>query len=116
MSGRPDMGIGITGCRAGVQSAVVVKTASKDFYPGAAYAQVRAVKLYNPNLSLYGMSTPDDFWSALSSSRNADGFLPRFILFNVDGAKPVRCVPKLSSGDPPASLIETSRTIYQAVY
>ncbi|WP_143197795.1 hypothetical protein [Bradyrhizobium sp. AS23.2] len=47
---------------------------AKDFYQGAAYAQNRAVKLFNPNLSIYGMSTPAEFWNAVTSSRNADGF------------------------------------------
>lgn len=89
---------------------------AKDFYAGAAYAATAAVKLFNPNLSIYGMSTPDDFWSALSSARTADGFLPRFLLFNVEGAKPERVRPAQSSGKAPAHLVEASRDIYQAVY
>ncbi|TXN75094.1 DUF3987 domain-containing protein [Methylobacterium sp. WL18] len=89
---------------------------AKDFYAGAAYAASAAVKLFNPNLSIYGMSTPDDFWSALSSARTADGFLPRFLLFNVEGAKPERVRPAQSSGKAPACLVEASRAIYQAVY
>ncbi|WP_114943489.1 bifunctional DNA primase/polymerase [Microvirga calopogonii] len=89
---------------------------AKDFYGGSAYAQTRAVKLYNPNLCLYGLSTPDDFWSALSTARSADGFLPRFLLFNVEGPKPARVTPRLNGGNPPSSLVEGSRAVYEAVY
>jgi hypothetical protein len=89
---------------------------AKDFYAGAAYAQTKAVKLYNPNLCIYGLSTPDDFWSALSTARSADGFLPRFLLFNVEGSKPSRVVPRLKSGNPPPELIRGTHAVFEAVY
>jgi hypothetical protein len=47
---------------------------AKDFYPGAAYANIKGVRLFNPNLSILGLSTPSDFWSAVTSARGSDVF------------------------------------------
>jgi hypothetical protein len=89
---------------------------AKDFYAGAAYANIKEVKLFNPNLSILGLSTPSDFWSAVTSARGSDGFLPRFLLFNIDTPKPKRVKPEASGGQPPADLVEAVRALYSAVY
>jgi hypothetical protein len=89
---------------------------AKDFYAGAAYATIKEVKIFNPNLSILGLSTPSDFWSAVTSARGSDGFLPRFLLFNIDTPKPKRVKPAASGGQPPPRLIERVQALYCAVY
>lgn len=89
---------------------------AKDFYAGAAYANLKEVKLFNPNLSILGLSTPSDFWSAVTSARGSDGFLPRFLLFNIDAPKAKRVKPMASVGQPPEDLIKAVQSLYTAVY
>lgn len=89
---------------------------AKDFYAGAAYAGNRAVRLYNPNLVVSGMSTPGDFWSAVASARTYDGFLARFLIFNITSRKPALTTPTANEAEPPARVIEGSKNIYRAVY
>jgi hypothetical protein len=62
-------------------------SASSTFFEGAAYRGNPPKRIYNPNLCIHGTSTPEQFWSALSSASAEDGLLPRLILFNVDGAR-----------------------------
>lgn len=64
------------------------------YFEGAAYAQVKAVKLEAPNLCIYGTSTGDDFWNSVSGLSLRDGFLARLLLFNVEGVKPELTIPK----------------------
>jgi hypothetical protein len=75
-------------------------------FAGAEYAGEAAAKIFAPNLSLSGTSTPEDFWSALTSLSTADGLLARFILINVDGPKPPRRAPSIGPREVPADLIE----------
>src|ERR1700682_5558028 len=59
------------------------------YFEGAAYAgSASPEKLHNPNLCIYGTSTPEDFWGSVSSLNTTDGLLPRFLLFNVTGPTP----------------------------
>lgn len=84
-------------------------------YDGDAYAAGVTEKLYYPNLSIYGTSTPDEFWSSLTSSRASDGFLPRFLLFNVSGEKPEFVEEPVQRRDkPPERLIKGVREIAEA--
>jgi hypothetical protein len=84
------------------------------YFEGAAYAGAAAEKLHNPNLCMYGTSTPEDFWTSVGSSNTADGLLPRFLLFNVGGPKPSRVVAKKLVYDVPESLIESCRSLAMA--
>ncbi|WP_051264167.1 bifunctional DNA primase/polymerase [Rhizobium leucaenae] len=68
-------------------------SASSTFFEGAAYRGSPPKRIYNPNLCVHGTSTPEQFWSALSSASAEDGLLPRLILFHVTGKKPPVVVP-----------------------
>lgn len=63
-------------------------SASSTFFEGAAYRGSPPKRIYNPVLCIHGTSTPEQFWSALSSASAEDGLLPRLILFHVTGKKP----------------------------
>lgn len=69
-------------------------SASSTFFEGAAYRGSPPKRIYNPNLCIHGTSTPEQFWSALSSASAEDGLLPRLILFHVTGKKPEPVVPE----------------------
>ena len=69
-------------------------SASTTFFEGAAYRGSPPKRIYNPNLCIHGTSTPEQFWSALSSASAEDGLLPRLILFHVTGKKPATVVPQ----------------------
>ncbi|MGG7534661.1 bifunctional DNA primase/polymerase [Rhizobium sp. 12,4] len=69
-------------------------SASSTFFEGAAYRGSPPKRIYNPNLCIHGTSTPEQFWTALSSASAEDGLLPRLILFHVTGKKPPTVVPQ----------------------
>jgi hypothetical protein len=69
-------------------------SASSTFFEGAAYRGTPPKRIYNPNLCIHGTSTPEQFWSALSSASAEDGLLPRLILFHVIGKKPPVVAPQ----------------------
>lgn len=69
-------------------------SASSTFFEGAAYRGTPPKRIYNPCLCVHGTSTPEQFWTALSSASAEDGLLPRLILFHVKGDKPASVKPK----------------------
>jgi hypothetical protein len=69
-------------------------SASSTFFEGAAYRGSPPKRIYNPNLCIHGTSTPEQFWTALSSASAEDGLLPRLILFHITGKKPPTVVPQ----------------------
>jgi hypothetical protein len=82
------------------------------YFEGAAYAASGVPeKLYNPNLCIYGTSTPEDFWGSVSSLNTTDGLLPRFLLFNVTGPKPERAETNNTVYHVPESLVESCRAL-----
>jgi hypothetical protein len=81
-------------------------SASSTFFEGAAYRGSPPKRIYNPNLCIHGTSTPDQFWSALSSASAEDGLLPRLILFQVTGQKPATVKPTRDVRDVPYLLME----------
>lgn len=80
-------------------------TASSVFM-GADYAQNLAQPIYNPNVCIYGTSTPDAFWKALGSGSIADGFLPRFIVLDAGNKRPASVDPKAKVSAPPKALVK----------
>jgi hypothetical protein len=110
----------INDSRAGIHSVLIrsdmleMFTSASTFFEGAAYAKEAPQKIHNPNLCIYGTSTPDDFWASVSSLNTADGLLPRFMLFNVTGPKPDRIEPSRSVGDVPKALIEAVQALAMA--
>lgn len=75
-------------------------------FMGADYAQNLAEPIHNPNVCIYGTSTPDAFWKALASGSVADGFLPRFIMLDAGTKRPAPRDPLANIDSPPTSLID----------
>lgn len=86
-------------------------SASSTYFEGAAYRGSPPKRIYNPNLCIHGTSTPDQFWSALSSASAEDGLLPRLILFLVDGQKPEPVKPERDVRKVPHSLLMRMTTV-----
>lgn len=74
-------------------------------FMGADYAQNLAEPIHNPNVCIYGTSTPDAFWKALASGSVADGFLPRFIMLDAGTKRPAPRDPIAKVSSPPSELI-----------
>lgn len=85
-------------------------TSSDGTYRGAAYAQRSATPIFNPCLSIYGTTTPHDFWPSLSSKGVGDGFLPRFLVLNIEG-DPLKAIEPVGSRQPPAGVVERCRAL-----
>jgi len=69
-------------------------SASSTYFEGAAYRGSPPKRIYNPNLCIHGTSTPEQFWTALSSASAEDGLLPRLVLFHVTGGIPATVTPQ----------------------
>jgi len=106
--------------RAGIHSVLIrsdmleMFSSASTFFEGAAYAKESSQKIHNPNLCIYGTSTPDDFWASVSSLNTADGLLPRFLLFNITGEKPGREDTGSDVYNVPQSLIEAVQDLASA--
>lgn len=81
-------------------------SASSTFFEGAAYRGTPPKRIYNPCLCIHGTSTPEQFWTALSSASAEDGLLPRLILFHVTGDKPEAVKPSRDIRHIPTVLME----------
>lgn len=81
-------------------------SASSTFFEGAAYRGTPPKRISNPNLCIHGTSTPEQFWTALSSASAEDGLLPRLILFHVTGDKPPAVKPERDVRYVPTLLLE----------
>jgi hypothetical protein len=75
-------------------------------FMGADYAQNLAEPIHNPNVCIYGTSTPEAFWKSLASGSVADGFLPRFIMLDAGTKRPAPREPIANVDRPPTALIE----------
>lgn len=80
-------------------------SASSTYFEGAAYRGQPAKRILNPVLCLHGTSTPEQFWSALSSASAEDGLLPRMMLFHVKD-KPPQTSPDRHVDYVPAFILE----------
>lgn len=86
-------------------------SAANRIFAGAEYAATPATKVTAPNLTISGTSTPDDFWSSLTSLSTMDGLLARIILINVDGPKAPRREPETGPREVPADLVEACQRL-----
>lgn len=73
-------------------------------YTGSEGAAEKAVIIHNPNLCIYGASTPQDLWGNVSSAAATDGFLPRWLVFDPGTKKAARVKPTADVFDPPEAL------------
>ena len=82
---------------------------------GAAYADTRArprQPILEPNLCVYGTSTPDQLFQAVTSREVADGFLNRWLVFFAADNLPEESVLADDIDfDPPSALIEDVRRL-----
>ncbi|MGM4877049.1 hypothetical protein AB7645_38105 [Bradyrhizobium sp. 956_D2_N1_5] len=81
------------------------------YFAGAEYAATKAADIQNPNLCIYGTTTPDAFWASAGSQSITSGFLPRVILLNIEGPKPQFRVPEASLREVPSDLIAACKSI-----
>jgi hypothetical protein len=85
-------------------------TQAKSSYGGTEGAQEQATPIFNPNFSIFGLSTMTDFWPAMSSRGIGDGFLPRWLVITIQGKKPKKVAPT-HSRVPPDRLVEWCRAV-----
>lgn len=88
-------------------------TANSTFL-GADYAQTLAQPIFNPNVCIYGTSTPETFWRSMESGNIADGFLPRFIILDAGTKRPEQVKPTHREDNPPTWLVEKVQTFVNA--
>jgi len=106
--------------RAGMHNAMIrydmleMFSTAGTFFAGAEYAGEAATKIYAPNFSISGTSTPEAFWSSLSSLSASDGLLARLVLLDIHGPKPKRVKPRLALSEIPEPLIDAVRKLADA--
>lgn len=64
-----------------------------------------------PALSIYGVSTPDEFYDALQDGELKNGFLNRFLVIST--GRPAAVVPELEPGEVPSSIVEGLSALYR---
>lgn len=87
-------------------------TANSTFL-GADYAQVLAQPIYNPNVCIYGTSTPETFWRSMESGNIADGFLPRIVVLDAGTRRPQTVKPQHREDRPPEWLVKRIQDFMQ---
>lgn len=93
--------------RAGIRDILLdLFSAANTTYTGAVAAAEAATPIFNPNLCIYGASTPEDLWGNVSSAAATDGFLPRWLVFGVGDKRPDMTEVTADPFDPPKSLIK----------
>lgn len=87
-------------------SGLILKLFSKanKTYRGAEAAAEKAMPILNPNLCIFGVSTPRNLYDNLSSSAVEDGFLPRWLVFDADDAPEGFGRATASVDEPPPAL------------
>ena len=66
--------------------------------------------IHAPALSIYGSSTPEEFYTALSGADVANGFLNRFLLLGAD-TKPAEVEPEADSFEVPAQMVDALKRV-----
>src|SRR5262249_55026240 len=79
--------------------------------PGAQWATQKMSMICCPAVSVFGVSTPDEFLSALQGESVANGFLNRFLTLNC-GTRAGDVDPALDPGTVPALLADTLHRLY----
>lgn len=80
-------------------------------YGGSEGATEKAVPIINPNLGVFGVSTPTDLWKAFTSASAEDGLLPRFLIFGVPEGRPEIVEPTMEPDTPPHALLQRLRAL-----
>lgn len=80
-------------------------------FMGADYADKLAEPIYNPNVCLYGTSTPETFWKSIGSTNIADGFLPRFVVLDAGPHRPKPRDPLHRADAPPRALVDAIQAL-----
>jgi len=81
-------------------------------YRGTEYADAEKrprVELIQPNACIYGTTTPDQFYSALTSMQGLDGSLARFLVVHAPDDPPPRA--RVDCAPPPQELVDAVRTL-----
>lgn len=78
--------------------------------PTPEWAQKRSTLIHAPALSLYGTSTPEEFFGALSGLDTSNGILNRFLIFP-SLARPNAVEPRASLDQVPPAIIEGLKMI-----
>lgn len=82
------------------------------YWSGIEYASKKAVPIHNPNLCILGMSTKEEFYSAIDSGQVENGFLNRLLIFSSSrGSKAAE--PAIEEKDVPPNLIAKIKHIAQ---
>lgn len=63
-------------------------SAANTLFTGTAYASREPTVIDYPNLCLFGMATPDQFWRAFGSSSLEDGSIARYLVFPLGDTSP----------------------------
>jgi hypothetical protein len=91
--------------RAGIRDILLeLFSSARTTYTGSEGAAEKAVPVHNPNLCIYGTSTPQDLWGHVSSASASDGFLPRWLVFDGGTKKAKRRKATADVFDPPETL------------
>lgn len=81
-------------------------------YLGTEYADSEKrprVEVVNPHCCLYGTTTPDQFYGALTSMQGLDGSLARFLIVHAPEDPPARS--RVDCAPPPRELVESVRAL-----
>jgi hypothetical protein len=106
--------------RAGIHNTMIREdlkelfSAAQNFFAGAEYAAEAAVKIYSPNISIAGTSSPDQFWASLTSMSAVDGLLARLIVIEGFNPRIPEQIPSCQRKDVPDSLIKALRRVAEA--
>lgn len=97
----------------GAISKVIRTMWSSSFAPYATpeWAQKHSETIYSPAISLYGASTPEQFYSSMEGASLEDGTLNRFLLLNGRG-RPEEVDPAYDASIVPDVIVDDLRRIY----
>lgn len=92
------------------QKLKILSTSANTVFLGTDYANAKErprEDVWNPVVSIYGTSTPSQFWNAVAGASLHDGLMARFLLFEPENSYPDTQSP--DAIDLPASLIGAAR-------